>query len=109
MLNSVLTVEKSLPGSHRKKGWEQFTDQVIKSLNEQKEHLVFILWGRDAQKKAEQVDRSKHLVLESAHPSPFSVKKFYGNNHFKLTNKYLKKHSISEVNWQLQDKQSKLI
>lgn len=101
MLNSVLTVEQKKPASHRKKGWEQFTDKVIETLNAEKENLVFILWGNDAKKKAEIVDRNKHLVLESAHPSPFSFKKFLGCKHFSKTNNYLKTHSISEINWKL--------
>ncbi len=101
MLNSVLTVEQKKPASHRKKGWEQFTDKVIETLNAEKENLVFILWGNDAKKKAEIVDRNKHLVLESAHPSPFSFKKFLGCKHFSKTNNYLKTHSISEIDWKL--------
>jgi len=103
MLNSVLTVEKGNPGSHRKKGWEEFTDFVIKYLNIEKEHLVFILWGNDAKKKAQHVDRSKHLVLESAHPSPFSFKKFLGCQHFSKTNEYLKQKKIPAINWDLSD------
>lgn len=99
MLNNVLTVEKQTPGSHRKKGWEQFTDKVIEVLNDEKENLVFILWGNDAKKKAEKVDRSKHLVLECAHPSPFSVRKFYGCKHFSKTNYYLKLNNIDQINW----------
>ena len=99
MINSVLTVEKGLPASHRKKGWENLTDKVIEHLNDNKENLVFILWGNDAKKKGLNIDRSKHLVLESAHPSPFSVKKFYGCKHFSKTNNYLKKKNISQINW----------
>lgn len=101
MLNSVLTVEQKKPASHRKKGWEQFTDKVIETLNAEKENLVFILWGNDAKKKAEIVDRNKHLVLESAHPSPFSFKKFLGCKHFSKTNHYLESHNISEIDWKL--------
>jgi uracil-DNA glycosylase len=99
MINSVLTVEKGLPASHRKKGWEYLTDKVIEYLNDNKENLVFILWGNDAKKKGFNIDRSKHLVLESAHPSPFSVKNFYGCKHFSKTNNYLKKKNISQINW----------
>lgn len=99
MINSVLTVEKGLPASHRKKGWENLTDKVIEHLNDNKENLVFILWGNDAKKKGLNIDRNKHLVLESAHPSPFSVKKFYGCKHFSKTNNYLKKKKISQINW----------
>jgi uracil-DNA glycosylase len=101
MLNSVLTVEKSLPASHRKKGWEIFTDKIIEILNLEKENLVFILWGNDAKKKALNVDRSKHLVLESAHPSPFSCRNFYGSKPFSKTNTYLKKHKLKEIDWKL--------
>lgn len=101
MLNSVLTVEAKTPGSHRKRGWEEFTDKIIQELNERKEHIVFILWGNDAKKKASQVDRSRHLVLESAHPSPFSVKNFYGCKHFSKANVYLKSHGLEPINWNL--------
>ena len=101
MLNSVLSVEKSSPGSHRKKGWEDFTDYVIDYLNNNFDHLVFILWGNDAKKKAASVDKKKHLVLESAHPSPFSVKKFMGNKHFSKTNEYLLKHGKEPIDWSL--------
>lgn len=99
MINSVLTVEQGLPTSHRKKGWEEFTDEVIHILNNEKENLVFILWGNDAKKKGLGIDRNKHLVLESAHPSPFSVKNFYGCRHFSKTNKYLKSNDIAPINW----------
>jgi uracil-DNA glycosylase len=99
MINSVLTVEKSLPASHRKKGWETFTSKVIELLNTEKNNLVFILWGNDAKKKGLEIDRKKHLVLESAHPSPFSVTKFYGCKHFSKTNKYLKKNNLKQINW----------
>ncbi len=101
MINSVLTVEKSKAGSHRGKGWEIFTDKVIEVLNEKKENLVFILWGRDAQKKAAKVDRRKHLVIESAHPSPFSAHLFYGSRPFSKTNNFLKNKGIGTINWQL--------
>ncbi|MBT3982673.1 MAG: uracil-DNA glycosylase [Bacteriovoracaceae bacterium] len=101
LLNAVLTVEKSNAGSHRGKGWEQFTDAVIDYLSQENEHLVFILWGRDAQKKGEKIDRSKHLVLESAHPSPFSAHRFYGNKHFSKTNAYLKTHGKNIVDWRI--------
>lgn len=101
MLNSVLTVEKSTPASHRKKGWEEFTDFVIDYLNNEKENLVFILWGNDAKKKAANIHREKHLVLESAHPSPFSFKKYLGCQHFSKTNEYLNLNGIKEINWKL--------
>lgn len=100
LLNSVLTVREKTPGSHRKKGWEQFTDRVIEELN-QKENIIFMLWGNDAKKKGEHVNRDKHLVLESAHPSPFSVKNFKGNAHFSKANKYLKSKDLDPIDWAL--------
>ena len=88
LLNSVLTVEDSLPGSHAKIGWEKFTDKVISKLN-QSDNIVFMLWGKNASKKGSIIDRSKHLVLESAHPSPLSAYKgFHGNGHFLKCNKF---------------------
>lgn len=102
LLNTVLTVEESLAGSHHKKGWEQFTDKVIEVLNEKKDHLVFILWGAPAQKKAKQVDEKKHLILKSVHPSPLSYYRgFLGSKPFSETNKYLKHHGIKEIDWSL--------
>ena len=99
LLNSVLTVRKSEAGSHRKMGWESFTDAIVKRLNEQKKDLVFILWGKDAQKKAESVDREKHLVLECAHPSPFSARNFHGNKHFSKANGFLKANKKRPIDW----------
>jgi uracil-DNA glycosylase len=99
LLNSVFTVEKSTPGSHRKKGWENFSDKIIEVLNDNYEGLVFILWGNDAKKKGGNIDRQKHLVLESAHPSPFSVTKFRGNKHFSKTNTYLKSKEKDPIRW----------
>lgn len=101
LINNVLTVNKSEPGSHRKHGWEIFTDKVIDTLNHSKDNLVFILWGNDAKKKAESVDHTKHLVLSSAHPSPFSVKNFLGNRHFSQTNSYLVQNEIDPIDWSL--------
>ena len=100
LLNSVFTVEKSKPASHRKKGWEFFSDAIIEILN-QSESKVFILWGNDAKKKGISISRTKHLVLESAHPSPFSFQKFKGNRHFSQTNIYLKSKGIKPINWKL--------
>lgn len=100
LLNSVLTVQEKTPGSHRKKGWEEFTDRIIEELN-QKENIIFMLWGNDAKKKGEHIDRQKHLVLESAHPSPFSVKNFQGNAHFSKANKYLKSKGLETIDWAL--------
>lgn len=100
LLNSVLTVRKDSPGSHAGKGWEIFTDTVIKNLNDNKEHLVFILWGNYAKKKGQLIDREKHLVIESAHPSPFSATKFFGSKPFSRTNAYLSSYTIPAINWE---------
>ena len=99
LLNSVLTVEESLPGSHAKIGWEKFTDKVVSKLN-QSDNIVFMLWGKNASKKGSIIDRSKHLVLESAHPSPLSAYKgFHGNGHFLKCNKFLKENDLTEIRW----------
>ncbi len=100
LLNATLTVRASTPGSHQNKGWETFTDAVIKHISDEKQNVVFLLWGAYAQKKGEIIDRKKHEVLMSAHPSPFSVERgFFGNNHFIKTNDYLKKHGMTEIDW----------
>ncbi len=100
LLNATLTVRMGSPGSHQKKGWEEFTDAVIKRISEEKEHIVFILWGNYAKQKGAHIDRPKHLVLESAHPSPFSAHSgFFGSKPFSKTNKYLKKWGKGEVDW----------
>jgi len=100
LLNSVLTVEKAMAASHQGKGWERFTDKIISLLNERRQHLVFLLWGSYAQKKGQIIDRNKHLVLESAHPSPLSAHRgFLGNRHFSQANIYLKAHGQHEINW----------
>lgn len=100
LLNATLTVRAHQAGSHQKKGWEQFTDSVITVLNKEKQNLVFFLWGAYAQKKGESIDRSKHLVLESVHPSPLSAMRgFFGNNHFSKCNAYLKEHGVETINW----------
>ena len=102
LLNSVLTVEEGRAAAHQGKGWENFTDQVIRKLNEKREHLVFILWGAYAQKKAAFVDRKKHLVIESPHPSPLSSHRgFFGSKPFSQANTYLGKQGISPINWNL--------
>ena len=102
LLNATLTVEAKKPGSHQNKGWEAFTDAVIKELSEHKQHLVFILWGAYAQKKGQQIDRTKHLVIESAHPSPFSVYRgFYGSKPFSSTNDYLVKKVKEPIDWSI--------
>lgn len=91
LLNATLTVQKNSPGSHQKRGWEQFTDHVIAKLSEEKEHLVFLLWGGYAKKKGSKIDTTRHLVLESGHPSPMSANRgfWFGNKHFSKTNAYL--------------------
>lgn len=100
LLNAVLTVEKNKPGSHANKGWEQFTDYVIQQISEQKEHCVFMLWGNYAIGKKSFIDDSRHLVLTSPHPSPFSAHLgFFGNRHFSLANDYLKKHHKKPIEW----------
>jgi uracil-DNA glycosylase len=100
MLNATLTVEANTPGSHQKKGWEEFTDAVIQKLSDEKESIVFILWGAYAQKKGKIIDSQKHLILQSAHPSPFSAYNgFFGNKHFSKTNTYLKSIGAKEIEW----------
>lgn len=100
LLNATLTVEAHKAGSHQKKGWETFTDAVIRQLAENREYLVFILWGAYAQKKGAFINRDRHLVLTSAHPSPLSAYNgFFGNKHFSRTNEYLKAHGQDEVKW----------
>lgn len=100
LLNATLTVRAHLAGSHQKKGWEEFTDAAINVLNRDKSNLVFFLWGAYAQKKGESIDRTKHLVLESVHPSPLSAARgFFGNKHFSRCNEYLINHSIEPIDW----------
>lgn len=100
LLNATLTVRASSPGSHQNKGWEQFTDAVIELLSSQKEHVVFLLWGAYAQKKGAVIDRSRHCVLMSAHPSPFSADRgFFGSKHFSKANDYLRSQGLKEVVW----------
>lgn len=100
LLNSILTVEESKPMSHQKKGWEKFTEEVIKILNEKKEHLVFLAWGAPAIAKVAKVDNKKHLVLTSVHPSPLSAHRgFLGCGHFSKCNEYLIKNKIKPINW----------
>ena len=100
LLNNVLTVEAHKAGSHRNKGWEIFTEATIKYLNEVRPHLVFILWGRDARNKKPLIDQTKHLVLESPHPSPLSAHAgFFGNHHFSKTNDFLKAHGLPTIEW----------
>ncbi len=100
LLNSMLTVRAHQAGSHQGKGWEQFTDAVIARLNEGRDHLVFLLWGSYAIRKGALIDRTRHLVLTSAHPSPLSsYRGFFGNQHFTLCNDYLIQHGQQPINW----------
>ncbi|HPT13986.1 MAG TPA: uracil-DNA glycosylase [Bacteroidales bacterium] len=102
LLNATLTVRANLAGSHQKKGWENFTDAVIRTLSEQKEHLVFLLWGNYAQAKEALIDTSRHAVLKAAHPSPFSVYRgFYGCRHFSRTNELLAGYGKTPIDWNL--------
>lgn len=104
LLNAVLTVERSRAASHQGKGWEQFTDKIVHVLNDKCEGLVFLLWGSYAQKKGHFIDRKKHLVLQSPHPSPLSAHRgFLGNRHFSQVNTYLQEHGKVPVNWKLPD------
>ena len=100
LLNATLTVRAHQAGSHQNKGWEQFTDAVIHRLAQERENLVFILWGSYAQRKGEFIDRSRHLVQQSPHPSPLSAHRgFFGNRHFSRTNEYLTAHGIEPILW----------
>ena len=100
LLNATLTVRAHEAASHQRRGWEEFTDAVIKKLSSEREHLVFILWGSYAQSKERLIDTSRHLVLKSAHPSPLSAYRgFFGNHHFSLTNMYLQKQGMLPITW----------
>ena len=100
LLNATLTVQAHQAGSHQRRGWEEFTDAAIRILAEEREHLVFILWGAYAQKKGAFIDRNKHLVLTSAHPSPLSAYNgFFGNRHFSRANEYLAAHGATPIEW----------
>ena len=102
LLNAVLTVEAERAASHQGKGWEQFTDKIVAILNEKKMGIVFILWGSYAQKKGAIIDRQKHLVLQSPHPSPLSASRgFFGNHHFSKANDYLDNQGKAPIDWQL--------
>jgi len=101
LLNATLTVRAGEPGSHQKKGWEQFTDAVIKLVSDEKEHCVFLLWGNYARTKAALIDQTKHLVLEAAHPSPLARGAFFGSKPFSKTNNYLISKGKAPINWDL--------
>ena len=102
LLNAVLTVEQAQAGSHAKRGWERFTSRVIEIINARREHCVFLLWGSYAQRKGEQIDRQRHCVLTSVHPSPLSAHRgFIGNGHFSAANRYLVEHGLTPIDWSL--------
>jgi uracil-DNA glycosylase len=102
LLNATLTVRAGEPGSHQKKGWEVFTDHAIQQLSEKRNGIVFLLWGKFAQSKAELIDSTKHHILKAAHPSPYSADHgFFGCRHFSKTNQILKKNGEKEIDWQI--------
>jgi uracil-DNA glycosylase len=102
LLNAMLTVRENEPASHSKIGWQEFTNMAIKTLSDQRENLVFILWGRFAQEKEILIDSNKHYVLKSAHPSPFSAHMFHGCRHFSKTNELLQKHGLAPIDWRVE-------
>jgi uracil-DNA glycosylase len=99
LLNATLTVRQNTAGSHQKKGWEEFTDSVIKLISDKKENVVFLLWGNYARAKTPLIDANKHLILEAAHPSPLARGAFFGSKHFSKTNAYLKSKGKKEIGW----------
>ncbi|GJM33178.1 MAG: uracil-DNA glycosylase [Saprospiraceae bacterium] len=101
LLNAMLTVEHKQAGSHKNIGWQDFTDAVIQKLSQQREHLVFMLWGNFARKKKDLIDSSKHLILEAAHPSPLAGGAFFGSKHFSQANVYLQQHGMEGINWEI--------
>lgn len=102
LLNTVLTVEKGNANSHSKCGWQTFTNNVIKILNAQNQPIVYLLWGKQAEKKKELISNPNHLVLITSHPSPFSARRgFFGSKHFKLANEFLKNNGLDEIDWKL--------
>lgn len=108
LLNATLTVERGKPGSHQGKGWEQFTDAVVAHLNDDRDHLVFLLWGSYAQRKGEFIDRQRHCVLTAPHPSPFSAHRgFFGCKHFSKANDYLISQGKAAIDWRLPENPSR--
>lgn len=101
LLNASLTVIKDQPNSHKDLGWHQFTDAVIQTINDKKEGIVFLLWGNYAKSKSKLIDKQKHFVLESSHPSPLAGNGFFGNHHFSLTNEFLNRTGKQPINWQI--------
>lgn len=101
LLNATLTVQAGMPGTHQKKGWEKFTDAVIKAVSDNKKGIIFLLWGNFAQTKADLIDKDKHFVLTAAHPSPLARGAFFGCRHFSKTNKLLEHQGIMPIDWRL--------
>ena len=102
LLNTILTVEKDKPLSHKDLGWQEITDYIIKYISDNKENVVFILWGNESQKKSDLIDKNKHYIIRSAHPSPLSASRgFFGSKPFSKTNEYLKKNNQSIIDWSL--------
>lgn len=109
LLNATLTVEDANAGAHQGKGWEQFTDQIIKAVNEHRKGVVFMLWGSHAQKKSAMIDASRHLILKSVHPSPLSAYRgFLGCGHFSTANRYLEEQGLKQIDWQLPEQEDAL-
>lgn len=108
LLNAMLTVREKEPGSHRKIGWQQFTDAIISKISKKKDHVVFLLWGNFAKGKKELIDASKHLILESGHPSPFSARYFHGNGHFSRANDYLDVNGLDPIDWKISNESEQL-
>ena len=102
LLNATLSVRAGKAGSHQKRGWEQFTNRVIREISDKKENVIFLLWGRFAQNKAELIDKKKHYILKASHPSPFSAYSgFFGCKHFSKTNEILKSQDVEKINWKI--------
>ncbi len=99
LLNAILTVEHKKPASHRKIGWQEFTDHVIKTISDKRDSVVFLLWGNFAKGKRDLIDTDKHLVLESAHPSPLARNAFFNNNHFSKANRFLEEKGLETIKW----------
>ncbi|MFQ3336367.1 MAG: uracil-DNA glycosylase [Flavobacteriales bacterium] len=109
LLNATLTVRKSTPESHQKQGWEEFTDSVIKTISNKKESVVIVLWGKFAEQKVSLIDESKHCIITSSHPSPFSAHRgFLGSKPFSKTNEFLEKKGIEKIDWELKNDQVKM-
>ncbi len=103
LLNATLTVRANQPGSHQRKGWERFTDAVIRELSKQRVGLIFLLWGKFAHEKASLIDEKKHYILKAAHPSPYSAfNGFFGCRHFSKTNEILRNHGLPEIDWRIE-------